>query len=71
MANLQEQIERYRMKADEAFATAHTMSNEAARDTLLDMAEGYDRLADRLEDLDTKRRARLRKDSAPSSDGAD
>jgi hypothetical protein len=70
MADLQEQVRRYRTNADEAFATAHTMRNEVARDALLDMAEGYDQLADRLEDLDTKRRARLRKDSASPSDGA-
>jgi hypothetical protein len=58
MADLQGQIKRFRMNAEEAFATAHTMRNEVARDALLEMAEGYDQLADRLEDLDTKRRAR-------------
>ena len=51
------EIERLRSKADELIAAAAMISpdNSPARDTLSDMAEGYDRLAKRLEDLVAKK----------------
>jgi hypothetical protein len=48
MTGLIEEIQRWRMCADELRAAADGMINEAARDAILDMAEGYDRLANRL-----------------------
>jgi hypothetical protein len=35
------------------------ISNAVAKDSLLEMADGYDRLADHMEDLAAKKRARL------------
>jgi hypothetical protein len=42
---------RWRMKAEELRAIADCVSNEIARDTLLQMAEGYDRLAQQMEEI--------------------
>ena len=51
------QVERWRAKADELRAVADTLKNAVARDDLLQMADGYDRLADNVEGLEVKRRA--------------
>ena len=39
---------------------ADTLSNAVARDALLDMADGYDRLADHMEDLEARKRPKAR-----------
>ena len=51
------QVERWRAKADELRAVADTLKNAVARDDLLQMADGYDRLADNIENLEITRRA--------------
>ena len=51
------QVERWRAKSDELRSTADTLTNAVARDSLLEMADGYDRLADSLEDLAAKKLA--------------
>jgi len=59
MGDILREVERLRLKADELHATADTLRNAVARDSLQEMADGYDRLADRMEDLEAKRRARV------------
>ncbi len=49
------QVERWRAKADELRAVADTLKNAVARDDLLQMADGYDRLADNIESLEMRR----------------
>ena len=51
------QVERWRAKADELRAVADTLKNAVARDDLMQMADGYDRLADNIEALEVKRHA--------------
>ena len=51
------QVERWRAKADELRAVADTLKNAVARDDLLQMADGYDRLAEDIEGLEVARRA--------------
>ena len=58
MGDILGEVQRWRLKADELRATAETLSNAVARDSLQEMADGYDRLADRMADLDAKKRAR-------------
>lgn len=58
MGDILGQVERWRMKAHELRAASDGLSNAAARDALLEMAEGYDRLADDMEHLEIKQRAR-------------
>jgi len=58
MGDILSEVQRWRIKADELRATAETLSNAVARDSLQEMADGYDRLADRMADLDAKKRAR-------------
>ena len=60
MGDILGEVQRWRLKADELRATAETLSNAVARDSLQEMADGYDRLADHMEDLEVKRRARVR-----------
>ena len=60
MGDILGEVQRWRLKADELRATAETLSNAVARDSLQEMADGYDRLADHMEDLEAKRRARAR-----------
>jgi hypothetical protein len=60
MGDILSEVQRWRAKADELRATAEMLSNEVARDTLLEMADGYDQLADRMEHLEAKKRARHR-----------
>jgi len=60
MGNILGEVERLRLKADELRGAADTLMNAVARDSLQEMADGYDRLADHMEDLEAKRRARAR-----------
>ncbi len=60
MGNILGEVERLRLKADELRGAADTLMNAVARDSLQEMADGYDRLADHMEDLEIKRRARVR-----------
>jgi len=52
------QVERWRAKADELRAVADTLGNAVARDQLLQMAEGYDGLANQMEELEIRRNLR-------------
>jgi len=58
MGDILSEVQRWRAKADELRATAEMLTNAVARDSLLEMADGYDRLADHMEDLEAKKRAR-------------
>jgi len=60
MSDILSEVQRWRLKADELRAVAKTLTNAVARDTLLDMADGYGRLADHMEDLETRKRTRVR-----------
>ena len=60
MGDILAHVVRWRAKADELRATAQTLSNAVARDSLQEMADGYDRLADNMEDLEVETRARVR-----------
>jgi hypothetical protein len=60
MSDILGQVVRWRAKADELRATAETLSNAVARDCLEEMADGYDQLADDMEDLEAEKRARVR-----------
>ena len=60
MGDILREVERWRLEADELRAVAETLTNAVARDTLLDMADGYGRLADHMEDFETRKRARVR-----------
>ena len=57
MGGILGEVERWRIKAEELFAAADNMRNQVARDQMLQMAEGYTRLADRMEDLAAKQLA--------------
>ena len=57
MSGLLEEIQRWRMRADQLRASAELVVNEVARDAMLDMAEGYDRLAARMAQFHAKRGA--------------
>lgn len=54
MPDLRKQVEEWRAKADELFAKADMVRNQVTRDHMLQMAEGYIRLADHMEDLAAK-----------------
>ena len=58
MGDILSEVQRWRAKSDELRATAEMLTNAVARDSLLEMADGYDRLADHMEDLEAKKRAR-------------
>lgn len=58
MGDILGEVQRWRLKADELRATAETLTNAVARDSLQEMADGYDQLADHMEDLEAKKRAR-------------
>jgi hypothetical protein len=60
MGDILREVQRWRAKADELHATAERVSNAVARDALLQMADGYDRLADNMEDLEASKSARAR-----------
>ena len=55
MSDMLGQIRNWRAKADELFARAETMTNAVARDQMPHMAESYERLADRMEELAIER----------------
>jgi hypothetical protein len=58
MGDILGEVHRWRLKAGELRATAKTLTNAVARDSLQEMADGYDRLANHMEDLAAKKRAR-------------
>ena len=60
MGDMLGEVRRWRMKADELRSAAEHLSNLAARDSFLEMADGYDLLANNMEDLEIKIRARAR-----------
>lgn len=60
MGDILGEVQRWRLKAEELRATTDMLTNEIARDSPLEMAEGYDRLADHMEYLVAKRRASRR-----------
>ncbi len=60
MGDILSEVQRWRAKADELRATADMLTNAVARDSLLEMADGYDRLADHMENLAAKKRAHAR-----------
>jgi hypothetical protein len=64
MGDILTEVERWRMKAEELFAVAENLTNEAARSELLQMAESYIRLADRMEDVAAKKLAENRRRGA-------
>jgi hypothetical protein len=49
LKSLQESISHYRSRADELRAYAEAHATRAARDTLLSVADSYEKMADRLE----------------------
>lgn len=55
MSDMLSQVRSWRAKADELFARADDLTNEAARGELLQMARGYEEMADRIEALAIKR----------------
>ena len=61
MGDIMTQVRQWRTNADELRAAAAWLSNPVAIEAYLQMADGYDALADRMEDLEVDRRA-----SAPS-----
>ena len=66
MKNALSEIKQWRAKADELIAAAGHLENDVARDHLLDMAEGYNRLADKMEDQEASRMARIGSSRADS-----
>jgi hypothetical protein len=58
MGDILSEVQRWRLKAEELRAAADMLSNAVARDSLQEMADGYDRLAGHMEALDAKKRAR-------------
>jgi len=60
MGDILSEVQRWRLKAEELRAAAENLSNAVARDSLQEMADGYDRLANKLEDLEFEKRARVR-----------
>ena len=60
MGDILSEVQRWRAKAEELRTTAETLSNAVARDSLQEMADGYDRLADDMEELEAEKRARVR-----------
>ena len=55
MADILSEVRSWRAKADELLAGAEGVRNEVARDELMQMAEGYERMADRMEELVIRR----------------
>lgn len=58
MSDILTEVQRWRAKADELRVATGMLSNAVAKDSLLEMADGYDRLADDMEDLEARKRAR-------------
>ena len=61
MGDILGEVQRWRGKADELFAVAENLTNDAARAELLQMAESYNLLADRMEDVAAKQLAEQRR----------
>jgi uncharacterized protein Yka (UPF0111/DUF47 family) len=59
MGDILTEVQRWRTKADELRAATEQLTNPVARDSLLQMADGYDQLADAMEDREIQRRARM------------
>jgi hypothetical protein len=57
MGDILSEVQRWRLKAEQLRAAAETLTNAVARDSLQEMADGYDRLANQMEDLDARKRA--------------
>jgi len=57
MLDLLNQVQEWRAKGEELFAKANAVRNGVARERMLQMAEGYMRLADQMEDLAAKQLA--------------
>ena len=57
MGDILSEVQRWRLKAVELRTVADTLSNAVAQDSLQEMADGYDRLADHMENLEAKKRA--------------
>ena len=57
MGDILSEVQRWRLKAEELRAAADTLSHAIAQDSLQEMADGYDRLADHMEDLEARKRA--------------
>jgi hypothetical protein len=57
MGDILSEVQRWRLKAEQLRAAAETLTNAVARDSLQEMADGYDRLASQMEDLDARKRA--------------
>ncbi len=55
-----EAAKRLRNKADECRAMAEHMANAISRDSFLQMARGYDHLAEQIERIESIRQAKLR-----------
>lgn len=64
MSDILTEVQRWRAKADELRVATGMLSNAAANDSLLEMADGYDRLADNMEDLEARNRARATRERA-------
>jgi hypothetical protein len=59
MGDILTEVQRWRAKADELRAMTEHLTNAVAKDSLLEMADGYDQLADTMENREIERRARL------------
>ena len=58
MGDIRTEVQRWSAKADELRATTEDLTNQVARDSLLEMADGYDQLVDNMQDLEARKRAR-------------
>lgn len=58
MSDMLRQVHAWRAKADELFAKADGLTNEAARDHMIEMGRGYELMADRMEALAIEREQR-------------
>jgi len=61
MGDILSEVQHWRLKAEELRTTAEMLTNAVARDSLEEMADGYDRLADNMEYLEARKRARLQR----------
>ena len=60
MGDILSEVQRWRFKADELRGAADNLSNAVARDALREMADRYDRLANKLEELASEKHPRVR-----------
>jgi len=61
MGDILSEVQRWRLKAEELRTAAEGIQNAVAQDTMLEMAERYERLAAHMENLATKKRAGTKK----------